>query len=307
MDSTQDFVDIAFLQSELESFVRNVEADASVEAAQLLSQAEALLSKVLTAWRESRDRSEPVGDDADGAWHATIASDESGERDVLVFRGRQGDDITEAVLEGTWGASAGSAATLRLLTVQIGDRAWGMRETEHGRSLFDTDGNVVGPGDAKLVAELSQPARQRLPDLKQPQSLVVGWVCSGCHWPNRAEATLCQLCRRAKGAAPSTATPASSLFGGAEFEGLPPELTPSLSLTGARSSIPELLEPTLEQTPIGKLLTGKVPVGRAASSGTADGAAKSRSRKFCTSCGAEIKRPGQKFCGACGAGIPASR
>jgi hypothetical protein len=285
-----NFVDVAFLQSELESFVRKGEADATSEASQVLSQAEALLLKVLVARHESGDQSQPVGDYEDGSWHATIVLNESGEQDVLIFRGRQGDETADVALEGTW-ASIDSPAAPRFLTVQIGDRAWGMRETEHGRSLFNTDGNVVGPGDAQLFAELAQSARQTLSAQTQPQNLAVGWVCSRCHWPNRAEAVRCQLCQTPKGAA-GTATQASSFFGGAEFEGLPPELTPSLSLTGARSSIPELLEPELDQ-----ILFGKIPTV----------AAKRRKGMFCTHCGSQIKRPGQKFCSACGTRIQGSQ
>jgi len=281
VDATQTFLDIAFLQAELETFVRDAEPSASIEDSQLLSRAEVLVSKVQAAWLVLRDRAEPVGNPGDGIWHAAVTLDETGRQDVLLFRGRT-DEVADAVLEGTWAASADSPSRLCLLTVQIGDRVWGMRETDHGRSLFDTDGGLTGPGDAKLFAEIAQSARQTPPRLTQPQSLVVGWVCARCDWPNSANAALCQLCGTLKNAAPAPTAQASSLFGGAEFEGLPPELSGIPS--GAHSSIPELLETLLDPV-LGTIRAGN---GR---------------KKFCTSCGAERKRPGQKFCGTCGARI----
>jgi hypothetical protein len=296
VEPTPKLIDIGKAQAALERLVLRIEADTSINAATVLSQAQILLARVNDSPSVELEQLDPGGNHQDTLWQAMRVSDESGEQNIICWRARPD---AEAVIAGTWKGAVGPRSKLLLLTVQVGDRFWGMRETEHGQSYFSSDGTAEGPGDEKVLADLQQRADERMHERAHGLSFPVDWTCPRCNWPNPA-GTVCQMCQTPKAAAAnlglaqgrkrgSQPAHAYSLFErGIEFEGLPPGLDPQARLN-SELDLPPGLEDMLEQI--------------ARFSGVAVELifdAKAEQKPHCIRCGVEISTS-TRFCSKCGA------
>jgi hypothetical protein len=188
---------------------------------------------------------------ANTLWQAMRFSEESGRQNLICWRELPDDD---AVIEGTWQGTIGPHSKLLLLTIQVGERFWGMHETAEGPSYFTSDGTAEGPFHKQILASFDRAKRKY--EGTHGKTVVIDWVCSRCHWPNSSGA-LCQMCHASTSAAAGLKRaqtvqgklPAKvySMFDKRpEYEGLPPGFDPTAKIEG-ELDLPPGLEGTIER------------------------------------------------------------
>jgi len=174
-------IDIADLLPDLEAFARRVESNASIAAADVLSEAQALLARVA-------GRAPSASEQLDaGPWQAfSISGDSSGERRVACWCERPGGD---ALIEGN----------SESLTVAVGGRAWMKQGTLLLQSDIAADATVA-PEDATFFAGLKERGERLLKEhVRAPRSEPVAekpadWRCATCGQDNPNHAKFCMNC-----------------------------------------------------------------------------------------------------------------
>src|SRR5882724_3383208 len=155
MDTKPKLIDMGEIREELESFVNQIAANPSVDDSAVLRQAQTLLSQLNV--RPVSDYQDNQSYDADCG--AIRLENEQGQQNVICWR--EGG-ATEAVIEGTWGWASPQDWKLLFLTVRVGERLWGVRDTERGQSRIASGPHADGRGDRKLFADIHRRISDRV-------------------------------------------------------------------------------------------------------------------------------------------------
>jgi len=173
-----DLLDLSELQPELDGFRS---ADVILEADSVLQSARQLMARLQLAAET---------DESTKDWQAVRVTQATGAHTITCW-----NEAAGITLIGDWNGGA-----LESLIVQVGDRYWASRATNHGESRISHDPNVEGPADRRPFADLEKRSRDEMERWKKEHPRVERWVCANCSWQNERDHPTCRVCGIAKSA-----------------------------------------------------------------------------------------------------------